>query len=215
MEEQSEAKFCQVAFNALPQGEATLLAALHQFTAERMQAAERCRERAVQALQAAAAAEPDLHAFLRECWEALDGLAREVNVCMYHAFPGAGLFPPTEMTRQCTFYMVRKKLHESPQTSEHPVSRLLWERTREAPDEAYERLSFLYNLSLFFPLPIPDGKGLPGTCDLPESVRGIVKGARIERCDLPEGTQAIVDWLTDFADESYRRLAGTLVGDDR
>ena len=107
-----------------------------------------------------------LHAFLRECWEALDGLAREVNLVMHALFPAAGLYAPFEMTRQCTFYVVRKLLHDWPRTAAHPVSDLLWSETREDASAAYRRLSYLYNVSLFLPLAPVNGR-LPGAEDFP------------------------------------------------
>ncbi|MFO8007797.1 MAG: hypothetical protein R6V05_08685 [Candidatus Brocadiia bacterium] len=189
----------------LPAQEAALLGELHGFTARRLAGAERCQQ---QCLEAAGAddvdlAEAELHAFLRECWEALDGLAREVNLCMGHLLPEADLYPPLKMTRQCTFYMVRKKLHEHPTGREHPVSRLLWQRTRARPDEPYERLSFLYNLSLFFPLRLTENGRLPGSPDLPEAARNIVKAQHIERCDLDEGLNTSLRWVGGLCESCY------------
>ena len=60
------------------------------------------RPRAVQAA---------LHRFLRDAWDALDGLGRVVNVCLHRRFPDAGLWPPQSMTRQCTFYTAVSYTH--------------------------------------------------------------------------------------------------------
>jgi len=146
------------AARALPGPHCALLARLHAFTAERMAAARTCRDRLVKAAARCGCGGPELHAFAREAWEALDGLAREVNVCMHHLFPDLGLYPPTQMTRQCTFYVVRKILHDSPATTHHPVTELLWHESRQGGQPAYERLSFLHNLSLFLPIAPVDGR---------------------------------------------------------
>jgi len=196
---------------ALGSAERALLAELHGFTAERMAAAAATRERLLQGLSEGGrpTASAGLHAFLRECWEALDGLAREVNVCMYDLFPQAGLYPPLEMTRQCTFYVVRKKLHEHPAVARHAVARLLWERTRERPDPPYVRLSFLYNLSLFLCLPLPGGL-LPGSQDIPPHATQLVRPAHVDRCPVGQGTCEMLDWLKGFAGECYAALSRAL-----
>ena len=180
---------------ALPCDQAALLVELHAFTGERLRAARACRERALGAIGDDAATGPELHAFLRECWEVLDGLAREVNAVMHGLFPGARLFPPAEMTRQCTFYVVRKNLHEHPDTADHPVSRLLWHQTRERPAEAYRILSFLYNASLFVPLSLTGEGRLPGSADLPEVARGLVRATDVPSADPGDALSAIVVWL--------------------
>jgi len=198
--------FIRAATDALPSDEAELLEALHAFTSERLTAARACRQRFL--------ASPDdpaeLHAFLRECWETIDGLAREVNLCMHHVFPDAGLYPPFEMSRQCTFYVLRQKLHACEQTAGHPVAELLWQQTREAPAREYARLSFLYNLSLFFPLPIPARGKLPGTQDVPDCALRIIRHQQIERCDADSGLNAILRWLKGLLAECYTRLAETV-----
>ncbi|MFW6188808.1 MAG: hypothetical protein ACOC7T_00105 [Planctomycetota bacterium] len=192
---------------ALSTERADLLEMLHRFTAERTAAAERGRAAVLRDGPEASAC---LHAFLRECWEALDGLGREVNLCMHSVFPGAGLYEPLEMTRQCTFYMVRKILRENPRTRDHPVARLLWYRTRKRPGAPYRRLSFLYNLSLFFPVSPVDEKTLPGTAEIHATARRIVKPQSVEACDLDEGLAQIHRWLAEFLEECYGRLADAL-----
>ncbi len=189
----------------LPADEAALLWALHTFTAERLAVARVCRERLLDTQDGAA-----LHAFLRECWEALDGLAREVNVVMHALYPGAGLYPPLEMTRQCTFYVVRKLLHESPETSRHPVAQLLWRETRQAPHPAYRRLSFLYNLSLFVPVAPVKGR-LPGAGDVPAYAGDLVRAQQVEGCGLGEGTAEVLDWLNGLVVECYALLGRALL----
>jgi len=201
----------EAASEALPEGKAALLGTLHEFTLERLEAASLCRESMMTALRAGGVVGIGLHSFLRECWAALDGLAHEVNVCMEHLFPDAGLYPPQAMTRQCTFYMLRKKLHEHPSTAAHPVSRMLWERTREAPPLPYLRLSFLHNLSLFLPLSeLPEADRLPGSRDVPDMAQSTVRSTHVPRCGLAEGTQEILDWLGEMLGECYVRVEEAL-----
>ncbi len=197
---------------ARPPTESELFDLLHGFTAARMDTAA---VRAGATLDALAGGETErarreLRAFLRECWDALDGLGREVNLCMHHLFPEAGLYPPLQMTRQCTFYMVRKKLHEHPATADHPVSRLLWGATRAEPGRGYERLSFLYNVSLFVPLPVPEGRRLPGRADLPQAVRGLVKPGEVPPCEARKGLRQIQEWLETMVGECYGRMTRAL-----
>ena len=211
MAEYPEDQFLRAAALALPADEAELLDAPHRFTQERLASARLCRER----LPASGEAHAELHAFLRECWEALDGLAREANVCMHRLSPDAGLHPPLEMSRQCSLYVLRQKLHESPQTAAHPMSELLWRETREAPAPECARLSFLYNLSLFMPLPIPAEGTLPGTGDVPACALRIVKHQAVERCDMAYGLDAILHWLESLMAECYRLLAEAMGGGAR
>ncbi len=196
----------------LPPESTALLRALHEFTRARL-AGARLDQRAFASLVAAGArseAEHELHAFLRECWEVLDGLAREVNLCMAHLFPDAGLHAPDTMTRQRTFYFVRKNLHENAATTDHPVTRLLHDSTRAPAAKEYERLSFLYNVSLFLPLGLTEDGALPGSEDLPDAARSLVKPAHVERRDAEEGTADIVNWLDSLVAECYRRLTAAL-----
>lgn len=197
---------------ALAPEERELFDLLHAFTAARLEAADERGVRVVAAIQQADTnrAQRELHAFLRECWDGLDGLGREVNLCMHRRFPGAGLYPPLEMTRQCTFYMVRKKLHEHPDTVEHPVSRLLWDATRGDADRAYERLSFLYNLSLFVPVPVPEGRLLPGPDDVPETVSGILKPTDLPRCEAGKGLPQMRSWVEEMVGRCYRKLTESI-----
>jgi hypothetical protein len=157
----------------------------------------------------------ELHSFLRDCWEVLDGLGREVNVCMYHLFPDAPLYPPGAVTRQCTFYMVRKKLHDHPKTAGHPVTRLLCDSTQAGPSKEYARLSFLYNISLFLPLMLAGAGELPGMADLPEAARPVIRPAQVERCSAEEGVKGIVKWLESLLAECYDRLTDALAGTTR
>jgi hypothetical protein len=198
---------------ALPLGERALLGELVVFVAHRLQTATHVRERVGLLLSASAEAERlqmEVHTFLRECWDVLDGLGRQVNVCLYGLFPDAGLDPPERMTRQCTFYTVRRALHRAPSAATHPVSELLWEHTRVEPDPAYTRLSFLYNLSLFVPVPLPGGDSLPGTGDLPAHVQGVIRAAQAEGCGIEEGLDEILDWLRDFVAQCYSLMAYAL-----
>jgi hypothetical protein len=196
----------------LPPESMALLRALHEFARARL-AGVRLRQRTVGPLLDAGAraeAESDLHALLRECWEVLDGLAREVKLCMAHLFPDAGLYAPAMMTRQCTFYVVRKKLHEGTETANHPVTRLLYDSTRAAATKEYERLSFLYNVSLFLPLALTEDGALPGSADLTDTARAVVKPAQIDRCGAKEGLEEITNWLESLVGECYQRLAAGL-----
>jgi hypothetical protein len=202
---------------ALPAASAALLRPLHEFTQARLEAARRRRQVLLTLLRDGAGedVEQELHSLLRECWEALDGLAREVNVCMQHLFPAARLYPPETMTRQCTFYVIRKKLHEHSETAGHPVSRLLWDSTRATPAAEYERLRFLYNLSLFIPLRLVGDGELPGVSDVPPAARLMIKPVEVTRCGAEEGLSAIVEWLDSLLSECYRRLSAALTGTTR
>jgi hypothetical protein len=188
--------------DGLPADDAELLRLLRAFTEERLTAAQACRERLLEAPEDGAA----LHAFLREAWETLDGLAREVNALMHALFPDAGLYPPDRMTRQCTFYVVRKLLHECPATAAHPVSELLWRETRGAAAPAYRRLSLLYNLSLFVPLAVVDGR-LPSAADVPPAVRPLVRPQAVEGVKLSEGLEEILGWEEGLVAECRALLA--------
>jgi len=169
-----------------------------------------CIQQAVDSDEELAALQVHIHAFLRECWEALDGLAREVNVCMGVLFPDAPLYPPDRMTRQCGFYMVRKTLHEESSTAAHPVSELLWEETRGRPAGPYRRLSYLYNLSLFLPVPLLRGACLPGTADLPDFALSLLKPQQVGACSLVSGTEEICEWLTGFCGRCHAMLSAAL-----
>jgi len=215
VEDEGGARLLAVASEKLPTRTAGLLLLLHQFTLERLDAA---RRRSVTVV--ASVAEPDksgveLHSFLRDCWEVLDGLAREVNVCMCHLFPEVGLYPPDAMTRQCTFYTVRKKLHEDLHTTDHPVTRLLWDSTRDGAADEYERLSYLYNISLFLPLTLTEDGELPGMADLPEAAGAIVRPAHVERCGVEDGVRGIVNWLESLTANCYDWLTDALAGATR
>ncbi len=213
----SDSDYLDAAGAALPRESEALLRYLHRFTMRRLAAARECGQAlsAMLGTDDRSAAEMALHRFLRDCWEALDGLAREVNLVLYQLSPEARLYPPFEMTRQCTFYVVRKNLHEHPATADHPVSRLLWQRTRERPGEAYRRLSFLYNLSLFFPLRLAEGRRLPGGADLPPAARKIIKPAQVPPADASEGTEGMLGWVEQLVGDCYGLLAEALgSGDD-
>jgi hypothetical protein len=200
---QAAERFLNVAADALPVPEAELLGELHRFTAQRLAQADALR------CAMPSASEAQVHAFLRECWEVLDGLARQVNVCMHHLLPDAGLQAPRRMTRQCTFYTVRKLLHDSPTAAAHPVSRLLWDETKGSAGCAYERLSFLHNVGLFVSLPLAGGR-LPGTDDLAPAAVEVIKPQHVEGREVVEGTEEMWDWLEGFAAECYRRLTEAL-----
>jgi hypothetical protein len=188
--------------------EAVLLHDLYRFTEQRLAEAASRRDACIDAADCgdSGRAQAELHAFLHGCWEALDGVAREANLVLHGLLPETGLYPPLAMTRQCTFYMVRKKLREHPATAEHPVSRLLWERTRQSPAAAYERLSFLHNISLFLPVPLLGGCRLPGTTDVPDHARGIVKTAAVGACPAREGLAGMADWVHALVAECRREL---------
>jgi len=209
MDEHEQDVLLAAAEEALPAEEVELLQALHAFTTERLAAAQACRARLLAAPKSGA----ELHAFLRECWEALDGLAREVNLVMHVLFPAAGLYPPFEMTRQCTFYVVRKLLHDSPATTAHPVPNLLWRETRDDARPAYRRLSFLYNLTLFLPV-APVGGRLPGTAELPPYARFLVRPQAVGGCKLEEGLEEILAWEKALVAACYHRLAVGLTETD-
>ena len=212
-----EEEFLAAAAAALSPSELALLEELHRFTADRLLAASRKLGEILAALEGdaePAAKGESLHAFLREAWEALDGLARQVNLCLVRRLPEAKLYPPERMTRQCTFYMVRKKLHEHPATSEHPVSRLLWGATKSRPGGPYASLSFLYNLSVFLPIPIVEGRRLPGSDDIPAFARPLLKVQEMESSPIDSALTAIYRWLEGFAAECYSLLREELAKGD-
>jgi len=197
MTESSADEILDAASGVLPKQEACLLGLLVAFTDQRLVAAADDREEWLLLLRTGGTVQASVHSFLRECWEALDGLAREANVCMHRLFPQAGLFPPMEMTRQ-------------------PVSRMLWERTRGRPAGAYVRLSFLSNLSLFVPVDVVGEGLLPGSEDVPASVRAIVRtppGGAVQRCRVGVATTEIMDWLWEMVDETRGRLMAALTGE--
>jgi hypothetical protein len=208
--DESEQDALLAAAGALPADEAELLRSLHAFTAERLAAARACRERLLEAVRAGRDGSAELHAFLRESWEVLDGLAREVNLVMHALFPEAGLYPPFEMTRQCTFYVVRKLLHEGPATAAHPVTELLWHETRDDGRPAYRRLSFLHNLSLFLPLAPLAGGRLPGTADVPPWAVALVRPRQVEAGGLSEGLDEMLEWLDGMLRSCYAALCAGL-----
>ena len=155
-------------------------------------------------------AQAALHRFLRDSWDALDALGRVANVCLYERFPDSRLWPPGSMTRQCTFYTVRRALHSHPAAAGHPVSRLLWDETRSAPPEAYVRLSLLRNLSVFALVPLPEGQMLPGSGDIPPHLAALVKGYPVGRCELVQGCSEMLRWLGGFVARCCGGLATAL-----
>lgn len=210
MDEDGAERFTERAEAALPGADLPLLHRLHRFTRQRLESA---RESAAALDEAADAAgrQDIVHRFLRDCYDGLDGLAREVNLCMHRLFPDAGLYPPHRMTRQCGLYMVRKILRESPEASSHPVTIHLWCHTREPADSTYERLSFLYNLAIFVPVPLLDGgTKLPGNDDLPEELQPFARDREIRRCGVGEGVEEMLGWTEEFIGGAYGPLAEAL-----
>jgi hypothetical protein len=205
-----ENELLAAAENARSGAELDLLRDLVAFVGRRIESAQEARARiAAEPLPATDLAR-ELHGFLREAWDALDGLGRLVNLCLYDVFPDAGLAAPDRMTRQCTFYTVRRALHAHPGAAQHPLSALLWRETREAPGEAYGRLSFLHNLSLFVPLPLGEGGTLPGSADVPAHVRPLVRASEVGPCGPAEGTAEMLEWLRGFAAECFALMRATL-----
>ena len=207
-------RYLEVARGALETAELQLLEELHRFTRARLRAGAACIDRVSQALESTAPAdvlEANIHAFLRETREALDGLAREINLCMRRAFPKAALYDPQAMTRQCGFYVVRKALHEDHDAAGHPLSRLLWDRTRARPDEAYRRFSFLCNLSVFATIPlIGHSRQLPGSEGVPDWLRRLTRDEHVAGCPLADGLQGIHSWAKALIGECYGLLAECL-----
>jgi hypothetical protein len=169
----------------LAEPEQQLLGELLAFIAGRLSGAERARESLRGLVLAGAPVEhvkAELHGFVRDCWDALDGLGRVVDVCLYGRLPGMDLWEPRAMTRQCTFYTVRRVLRGGPFWGEHPVSRLLWDETRAEAHPVYVRLSSLRNLALFAPIPLPEPGVLPGWDDLAPHQASLLKPQGVERC---------------------------------
>jgi len=191
--------------------ERALLRRLHHFTQQRLESAQA----AVSDVNGDAASvrrtQDSVHRFIRDCYDGLDGLAQEVNLCMHHLYPAAGLYPPRSMTRQCGLYMVRKILRENPDTSLHPVTSHLWRHTREPGDDEYERLSFLYNLTIFVPVPLlEEGGKLPGDGDLPAELQPFARDRQIRPCPVRRGLKEMLEWTEGFADNTYGLLADAL-----
>lgn len=150
--------------------------------------------------------ERELHIYLRECWDGLDGVGRLINTCLYPRFPESGLLPPEEMTRQCTFYTVRRDLHNNQKTCEHPLSNLIWTETSRTAASGYKRLSYLYNISLFFPLPVERSGLLAGVADLPAHYRSLIRQQNLEECTVKEAVNEIGGWLKGFIAECYAEI---------
>jgi hypothetical protein len=179
-----------------PQHDA-LLADLRAFTDARLERAGQLA--AAPALWSSAR----LHAYLREAWEALDGLAREANARLQPRRPDVPLYPPDAMTRQCTFYMVRKILHEH--ARDHPLARHFWSHTREEADAPYRALSFYYNLSLFLPVPL-HGDRLPAPDELPAHAHPLLKAQPVDGGPVHEKVRQVHEWLSDFVSVGRRLL---------
>ena len=213
MDTDAEQQLLAAADGALGPAECALLGDLAAFVAHRLDAAAEVRVQVGALLGSGAtvqALQLQLHTFLRECWDALDGLGRQMNLCLWDTFPDAGLEAPQRMTRQCTFYTVRRVLHADPTAAAHPLSELLWSETKANPHPAYGRLSFLYNLGLFVPVPLPEGDCLPGSADVPERLRGLIRPADEQRCGIEEGLDEILEWLRDFVGRCYGQMASAL-----
>jgi len=193
---------------ALPEGEAELFGQIAVFVRRRIEGAGAALER-TKAAPSVEATQCELHVFLRECWEALDGLGRLVSLSLEPLYPGAGLAPAGRMTRQCTFYTVRRDLSADADAAEHPLSVLVWHETREEPSAAYRTLSFLYNVSLFAAVPLPGGR-LPGWQDLPACLKTMVRRQPVEGGPVPEGLEEVLEWEKDFVRRCYTGMARTL-----
>lgn len=194
----------EAARRALPPADFRLLQNIDRFVDHRLQAAREALAGGELLPGRGAPAEPlqrEVHRFLQELWAALDGLGREVCICLRGRFPGSGLPAPGQMTPQCTFYTVRRDLHRHGPARRHPLAELLWSRTREPSTEPYERLSFLYNLSLFVAVPLPGGTDLPGAGDLPGHLAGLVRPQEVERTPLAEGLGRMLEWAEELRGE--------------
>ena len=192
-------------------GERVLFGELMEFVSRRLEGAEESGRRILHGGPTPeSATERELHAFLRDCWDALDGLGRLINVALAGAFPDVGLYPSDRMTRQCTLYTVRRALRADPDAACHPVSEWLWAETRDRPDAAYERLSFLHNLSVFVPLRLTRDGMLPGCEDVPPAVRRLVRPCSVQRCSVGEGVADVLEWLRGFAGRCCELLAESL-----
>jgi hypothetical protein len=212
MESAGERELLAAAEAALSGAERALMGEILAFVAQRLESARVQRTRIGGALACSAQTETlqeHVHGFLRECWDALDGLGRLVSLCLYGLFPSAGLHAPKRITRQCTFYTVRRSLRNDPAAAAHPLSVLLWDETRRTPAAAYVRLSFLYNISLFVPVPLRGGR-LPGSADLAEHVRCLIRPQHVEGCPVEAGLNGILEWLSAFTGRCYQRMAAAL-----
>lgn len=202
-----------VADATLPLPGRAVLADLSMFVTHRLDAADQLRERIAGLVSSGASGQtiqPEIHAFLRECWDVLDGLGRQINICLYGLFPDAGLQPPERMTRQCTFYTVRRALRRHEDACGHPLCDLLWSETRARAAPAYVRMSFLYNLSVFVPVPLPEGVRLPSAADVPVHVRGLIRTSDTGTCSIGDGLDEMLGWLRGFVERCYARMVDAL-----
>ena len=186
-----------------------LLRDLLTFIDQRLSRARQCIE-ALAGAVGIEAQQAELHALVRECWDALDGVGRVVNACLYPIFPDVGLYPVGQQMRQCTFYTVRRALHSHPLSAQHAVSRLLWDETCETIHPAYARLSLLRHLAAFVPIPLSHGKILPGWDDLPQHLAGAVRAQPLCRCELVEGCEEIAVWTAGLVQRCSEELIRSL-----
>jgi hypothetical protein len=136
-------------------------------------------------------------------WKALDGTGRLINCAFFPEYPESNLVPPTEISSQCTFYTVRRDLHQHPDAEDGAMVRLMWGETRDPGTPWYERLSLYYHISRFMPLKLrPDGQ-LPGWQDIPRHVQILIEPQSASAMDRQEGTERMLNWEKRFIEECF------------
>jgi hypothetical protein len=209
-----ESELGQAAEKALSGPAVPLFRDQMQSVSERLAGAEAARSRLllVQSMSGdPAAVQRELHVFLRECWDAMDGLGRQINLCLQPVFPDSGLLPAAEVTRQCTFYTVRRALRAHEDAAAHPLSRLIWASTREPSTVPCERLSFLCNIAFFVPLPILEGGKFPGQADLPEYLGNVIRPQDVAAIEIMQGMDEMLIWVQQFVGQCYMAMAKVLL----
>lgn len=156
-----------------------------------------------------------VRSFTGEAWNALDGTGRLINCALFPRYPSAGLMSPPNITPQCTFYTVRRDLHRDSEASDHPLSRIMWQETRDASEPSYERLSLYYHLTQFLPLRLNADKQLPGWTDLPDHVRDLMRHQNVDYISPEKGVNQIWTWERTFLKTLFELIAEEAVmGDD-
>ncbi len=131
-------------------------------------------------------------------WKALDGTGRLINCAFFPEYPESNLVAPTEISSQCTFYTVRRELHQHPDAGNGAMVRFIWGETRDPGNSSYERLSLYYHISQFMPLELtPDGQ-LPGWKDIPRHVQILIEPQSVPAIERQKGVEEMLKWEKRF-----------------
>lgn len=184
------------------------------FVRQRLASAENIRQELSQKVEPQNSTELSMriHTFLGNCWEALDGVGRLINLTLYPRFSDSGLRPPDEMSPQCTFYTVRRDLHRHHGARDHPVTRLMWNETKTSPRPSYGRLSLLYHVSRYVPVGLQSDGQLPGYDDMPAHIAELVRPQDVNSIEMGTGLSDMLDWERSFISSLYAAVAEELEG---